>query len=564
MDGEGTLAQLDSESSELFEAIAGREPESVRSGYLVIPRSDLTYAQGTTVPLLGVMRMVQRPSGLVVPTKGTGAQMAEMSTAFMTAATFTGVSAPRSVAQTLASSHDTESFLAECATVMALLRDPTISNRGAQLALAESRLSPKALETAKNLLQDDWAFLSAQSVLGVMKLALSEAPLTPREPKQLRADVTMAALVLADNLDRLEIDDTSPLWQGVVDPSLAVYLIQNQIFNHSVELGVILGRWRRTRELARQILPDLADTFDTLFQMATGTTPEILFNVGFGLLLHLQSHKEVLIPHNLLDQIKAPTAQVQAAVDLLAADLPTLKAEVVGEIDSVGFEWASNSFKRFPVLTTRDGSLLVLDPTFLCERICGSAFFWEVFNFVKGGNTDGSGRTASQLRGELGRFTGLVAEEYAVDRLSHIFDTSFGSVPRLLREADLQALWPGESCCDVLIDGEHTWLALDVVSHRVSASASQSGSVAALEEDLRQIVDEKAAQLDATIRRLISNGGALPGQEPRSHASRYHPVVIAASGFPWNPFTSIAVQSRLRNLGLLTSPEVVSLGGSTN
>ncbi len=89
---------------------------------------------------------------MVVPTKGTGAQMAEMSTAFMTAATFTGVSAPQSVARTLASSHDTESFLAECATVMALLRDPTISNRGAQLALAESRLSPKALETAKNLL----------------------------------------------------------------------------------------------------------------------------------------------------------------------------------------------------------------------------------------------------------------------------------------------------------------------------------------------------------------------------------------------------------------------------
>jgi hypothetical protein len=331
-------------------------------------------------------------------------------------------------------------------------------------------------------------------------------------------------------------------------------IIQNQLFNHTINLGSELARWRRGRDLAVAYDHYAAMQFDAVFEEATGCKPEVLFEVGLSAILKLREEKTVRLDPVIFNQLEYAPGEVAAAVDLVATDMDHLQELVVQEYEESGIDWAANSLRRYPIVRCQDGKLLVLVPQFLIQRVCGSGFHWEVLNELNGRRRRATGAAkseAKQLIGSFGVFTGHAAEEYAADRLERIVPNHGGLAKQLWREQDLQQIWPDEKCCDFLIDGGHAWVAMDAVNHAITAKAAAAGSVAALQQDLEYIIDEKAVQLDATIGRLIESGGSLPGQPAPHLRPRYHPVIVAAAGFPWSPIMAAAVHERLREKGLL-------------
>ena len=92
---------------------------------------------------------------------------------------------------------------------------------------------------------------------------------------------------------------------------------------------------------------------------------------------------------------------------------------------------------------------------------------------------------------------------------------------------------------------------MEVVSHRVSKPAAEGGDWDVFQGDVRMTIEDKVPQLDATIGRLIPNGGALPGQRVRTPVPRYQPVIVAAHGFPFNAVIAETLLRRIKELALL-------------
>jgi hypothetical protein len=455
--------------------------------------------------------------------------------------------------------HSAESLLTAGALLLGQLYERHPTDEEAHRSLLQP-LREDVRRRAEGLLGQGWMFLAPQAILGIMKLALLMDHEPRLDPEMAFSHVVLLSLDLADDLGGGPHTGES-YWPGTSFPqSLAMDTVQNQLFNHASDLGIELARWRRTRELAVEYDPVAAARFDAVFEEATGCSPEALFEVGFHALVKLREERSVRLSREAFAQHTRSESEVDAALALLATDLPTLAADVRQEVDAFGFQWAANSLRRHPLLRCDDGTFLVLNPEFLIERTCGSGFLWEVRHAINTGKAYGvSSRTArSRSLGAFGDFTGHVAEEYVADRLRNVAPNHGVFGRHLWREADLRAYWPEEDgkCCDFLIDGGNTWVALDAVDHPITAGAASSGSMQALEKDLERIVVEKAAQLNETIHRMIAGGGSLPDQLDRVPAPKYHPVVVAAAGFPWSPLMGPAVKQRLRERGSLQHPMI--------
>ena len=250
--------------------------------------------------------------------------------------------------------------------------------------------------------------------------------------------------------------------------------------------------------------------------MPTGCSPEVLFEVGFAALLIPRSHAVRLAPGT-LGLLHHPPEEIGAAVDLLLAIGRRRSGRTRGaEHSDDSFNWGFNPLRRFPLVRCANGELLVLNPQFLLERICGTAYFWEVITELRRRIPAGAAKTAaSRAIGKFGDYTGHVAEEYAADRFIRITPNRVGGPRQLWREDGLRKLWPKGKCCDFLIDAGSSWIALEAVDHAIKAAASEAGSLDAFERDLELIVDVKARQLAGTILRLINAGGSLPGMPAR-------------------------------------------------
>ncbi len=153
---------------------------------------------------------------------------------------------------------------------------------------------------------------------------------------------------------------------------------------------------------------------------------------------------------------------------------------------------------------------------------------------------------------------GLVAEDYVRQSLESMYPELPGGTKRLWTEAELRCVWRDHKLCDFVVDAADAWLCIEVVSHVLSGGASTASSVEALNKDIRMMVEEKAEQLDSTIRLLLSQGRKLTGQG--SHAPRKAiPVVLATGGFPVNPITMTVIQERLVVKNLLQDRQVGQL-----
>lgn len=542
---------------ELFRLIAAGEPEELRMQYLAVPGSGPQQI-GSTVPLLG-LAFGSRPSGLLVPEQHTGARIGAYAKRYMTAAEILPVPMTSSATFTIIRRHPTEDVLAACAQLMATLYDPHPASPDTQRGLIGQFCVGETKDLALALLGDDWLFMSPQLVLAVAKVALLFGPSgEPNDGRTAFSDVVAGALGLAQFLGAHREDDDGPRWWGTLPESVALELVQNQHFFKLTNVGSLLGRHQRLRELAAERYPAESARADAIFEEATGFSPQVAFDVTFTMHALLRQDKTVRVARPLFDTLVHPASQVDAVLDWLAPPIERLVEEVNAEAARTGFDWGFNVFRRFPVLRADSGEYVCLNMNYLLAHACGVGVFWETRAALndKVRTTRGPDRKAARtVQGEFEHLGGHVPEAYVGDSLTPMAETGPGMVQRLWTEKDLQAIWPGESCCDFLIDGGTAWIAVEVVSHALTEKSASGGALAALEDDLNLIVYEKAEQLQATIGRLIANGSALPG-DPARPAVRYHPVIVATSGFPWNALTAAAVHGRLAELDRLQHPLV--------
>jgi hypothetical protein len=539
-------------AARLFAAVAGQEPEELRASYLATPTPGQLLGVGTTTPIISTP-MERRPDGLLVPMKGPGAQVAEMSVVVMTHETLFGHRLPGPIVGSLLRTHSREALLSGCAALLANLYDrhPTDIATHAQLIQA---LPPTARKRAELLIKNGWRFISPQAVTAVIKAILLTGAATQTAVGPTMGSALLLSLEFASVVGLTETPDDDPGWRGVIGQALAVEMCQNQLFNHASYFASAAARWRETRDLAAKYNPADAAYFDKMFEEETGCSPEVLFEVGLIAELTLRHLHVVRIPAARFTSLHHPQAQVDAALRLLATDVDSLAELVRTEVDEENIDWAANSLRRYPLLRCEDGDFVVLNPQFLIERACGSGFFWQTrfaINQRISASRGAARRAAKELEGRFGDLTGHAAEEYAGQRLARIAPDRGAFGRQLWRQDDLRKLWSEGKICDFLIDGGASWVAIEVVNHAISAGAYADGSVDVLMKDLEYIIDEKADQLNETILRLIEEGGALPGGPSRVPYPYYHPVIVAASGFPWSPLMAAEVHGRLKELGLL-------------
>lgn len=544
----------------LFQKVAAGEPAELRKSYLALPDPRRPQFAGTGVPALLPMER-QRPSGLFVVSSVEDSRLDSLMKPYVFGS---DIDVPVTVGELdlFIRGHDPEDLYAACAQLMAELFKDTPSSRAAQLRLVQTFTTGSTRRLAEAAVQDGRVFLAPQLVLMVAKAAIYTDP----HPTRLPADTALQhAIVCSLAAGEYFVDtdrEDEPTAPGELPMALILEIARNQEFNSTTDVGTLLARYARFRELADARDGDLARRLDEIFEEATGTTAGALFDVGMTAWMAMEGENTVRMNRIRFDQLQHSTEHVDRALDLLATDISTLRSELRAEIDQRGLDWSINTLRRYPMLRCGDGTFVALHRGYLLERACGSGVFWETrqaLNQQANRGSKSSRRRAKQLFGLHGDLTGHVAEDYAAETFATLVGSGGVQAKRLWREADLQPFVEGDQCCDLLVDGSTAWIAVEVVNHQLTAEAATNGTVEDFYEDVRCIVEDKAQQIHSLIHRMMAAGDTVPDAGLRSASVTYYPVIVAAAGFPFGPPTADLVRRRLREVGLLQHPRIAPL-----
>ena len=331
--------------------------------------------------------------------------------------------------------------------------------------------------------------------------------------------------------------------------------MRNQYFNVDHLVGSLLTRYQR---LWHDIPTELAGDPGALnlagaFEQVTGVRLDDLWLTAMPFLGSASEGRIRFLP-SYLEQIPLPKETREAALKLLVVDEDEMRALVDAETKASGFDWAYTSFRRYPMVRLQDGSLLLLSAKFLQERTLGGAACWELDrHYLSQGEA-----SFQQFR----KFYAKVVERYVRDSVQRMVGQPTGGVRRVFGEEDQWRAWGTKKAkpkaSDLLIDYGTGWVAIEVVSGRLTQESISAGPGSAFDRDVRKLVEEKVRQLDATIRNLDRDEEALTGR-PRTPGRPIYPVVLVAHGFPVNPITMTVIHQRIADANLLQRPHVAKL-----
>ncbi len=536
------MATLD-DAERLRRLISGDEPEELRASFLAKVEEGEVRAVGTSLPLLG-LKFELRSSGLLVPEGEGSIGLRHLAKRLITAQEIIDEPVTPAAIIDLVTRHSCDTAVGAASSLMAMLFEdhPTSPRVQAELAASWTFGATKAKATA--LVDDGWVFLAPQAVLAALKLAFLFPSTGAGNPDHAVGNLVAASLGIAQFLG--SAGDREDPWRGGLPADLAVEVVQNQHFNDHTPRAVAIARFRRLRQLEAERFAANAKLFDRFFEDSTGCSVEALFDVGMSVWMAMNDARSVRLTRARFDQLDHPREVVDAALDLLAADEDTFRALLQDEVERVGFDWAFNQFRRYPLFKAPDGTFVVLHPGFLDERFCGSAAFWEVRSRLP--------RSPSSGNSELGRLAGAfedhhghLPEVYVEESLREIVPNTGGYVPRVVGEEELKGRWPGRSVCDLLIDFGTAIVPIEVVNHRLKESVLAGGSVDDLDDDLRIIVEHEAGQIDSVIELLLKDSEFAE----RHPAPVIYPLIVATAGFPWGPVIAPAAWAALAENGLL-------------
>lgn len=464
-------SQLAFELRQLEALFCAQEPAGLDRAPLAVPDQERPVWQGTAVPAL-VTQFAPMPSGLLVPTSLRRPAPIDAMSTYMTATEIGGRPLGFNEVVQLLRAVSLQDALMAGAWLMAQLQQEGRSRRAIQLDLVDTLCEGDAKARAKAMVKDRWVFLAPQVVLGVMKLALllDHVDSTPEGTHALR-NVVLAELGLAKFLSGRD-PDSEGQW-GSLPEGVSLELIANQHFNASTSTAAAIARYQLMwREIPANLEPSTATAHEEAFSEATGTTMEECQRVGMAVMTHVLVHKMANLRPDYLASLQL-TESERKAVDLFVADEARLRTLLKEELGQFGFNWTATTFRRYPIVRHRDGSMTVISSDFLRDRACGSAIYWELDqHFVPG----------SKPWGRFKRLRGLVAEDYVRQSLESMYPELPGGTKRLWTEAELRCVWREHKLCDFVVDAADAWLCIEVVSHVLSGGASTASSVEALKQ----------------------------------------------------------------------------------
>ena len=234
------------------------------------------------------------------------------------------------------------------------------------------------------------------------------------------------------------------------------------------------------------------------------------------------------------EDIDAFLDAVTATPDELAAHYSSLRAG----------SWNYIPFQRAPVVRLSNGRLLVLDLPYLLERVTDGAY-WDVHDWLRDSHGDAQRLAWTRAFGEM-------VERFVSERMPLLAPAGLGS-PAYFSEDEVRAAYPGKKACDGVIDFGGVFLAMEVVSGRLTVASRVFGDIGAFRRDTEKIVLKKARQLDATARSLINNASALTGSSAAAY-SRVCPLLVAGGGYPAEPLTAAYIRQEVDREGRSTTP----------
>lgn len=552
------MDDLRRELDRLRQALADREPVQLRMSYLARPDTSRPVWQGTTVPVIGAREITVRESGLVVPISTTpGPAPIDAMSVFLTAKEVLQRPITAEDVMKALRSNTTADLLFTAAYWLAPLEANGTSDNDLQLRAASMFFqdTPDApvLTRVRNLIGNGYRLLAPQVLMAVMKAALLVSPRGPLS-EEIRgfAPLVTAMLGMAQTLGAGT--DDGPKWGGFPE-RLSLELVRNQYFNVDHNVGSLLARYQR---LWHEIPAGLAKergaiNFVDTFKQVTGVRLDDLWLTATPL-VGAATEGRIRFLADYLAQIPLPPATREGALRLLAIDVDEMRALVDAETKASGFDWAYTSFRHYPLVRLEDGSLLLLSLKFLQERTLGGAAYWELDRHYAA-----QGEAAFQ---RFRKFYAKVVEQYVRESLQHIVPQARAGARRLFDEQDQWKAWGTKKAkpkaCDFLIDYGTAWVAIEVVSGRLTQESISGGTSSDFNRDVRKLVEEKALQLDSTIRNLDRNEKALTGR-PRTSGRKIYPIVLVAHGFPVNPTTMTIIHERINDVGLLKGRNVAKL-----
>jgi hypothetical protein len=550
----------------LHQALVGREPPELRGSYLAQPYEGRPVWPGTTVPVIEALALTTTESGLYVPQSAlAGPAPIDGMAVYLTANEVLRRAIPPEHVRAALGARPAADFLLAAAHWLGRLEGQGIRNLDLQLAAAEvffvDTPDDPARTRVRNLItRQGHRLLAPQPLLAVMKAALlASPPGPPSPPDQPPPPLMVVMLGLAQALGAQARTGGTASWGGVPE-QMALELVRNQYFNVQHNLGSLIGRYQRLwHDLPAELAgdPGALDLAGT-FEQVTGVRLDHLLLVAFALGGSAGRGDIRIVPaylQELSSTLGWSEQMVNAALALLAVDEAEMRRLVAEETTASGFDWAYTSFRRYPLIRLDDGSLVVTSARFLHERVTGGAAYWELDQYYLA-----QGEAAFQ---RFRKFYGKVVERYVRDSVQAMVGSIQAGVRRVWCETDQQAAWTTRKAsppkaCDLLIDYGNAWVAIEIVSGRLTQPSVTSGTSSDFDRDVGKLIEDKVRQLDATIRNLDQAEEALTGR-PRTPGRRIYPIVLVAHGFPVNPWTMDEIHRRVRDAGLLQGSHVARL-----
>jgi hypothetical protein len=532
----------------------GAEPRGVKP-YIVVPKQGQSYATGSVVPLLGLIRAPYRTAGGIVLPDHDRAQALPYMKSYVTLEEYLAPDLKQKghdydageVVRLLLKQHSRQDLLLHLAYLNHIVDRPT--QTAEQLEDYRVRMPRAWIEHFDQALNRDGmprAFLARQPILRAMRTAVLEgtdsaSPSWPQAPIDAAIMLTHA---IAGQLNAGLQGEGQELWPSVPS-AIAMEVVQNYLFHEAEDTWARLTRydhlWSHYGPTLKRYGGKLRKHPDELFRDAAAIDRKDFIALGFS--LWVRSNNSNPGPHDPFADLGMDRKAIEGALELLAVDMNTLAERLAaGKSD-----WAMLPFETTPVLRLSDNSVVVLDETLLLDRIT-KGLYWIVFDAELN-----QGGKASELWSAA--YSEMI-ELYAEDRIAAMAPKVLGE-KTFYTEDDIGAAY-GERRCDAIIDVGEFGL-FEIQKGQLSIATRQQGDIEKFKTETDQMIIQKTQQLDETAKAVLEDERSLTGHKPRIQP-RVQPVVVLGGSYPVNPITTEYIEQQVAKAKLLTDARIRALG----
>lgn len=300
------------------------------------------------------------------------------------------------------------------------------------------------------------------------------------------------------------------------------------------------------------------------FEAATGVVFADLRMVGVALWARTAAGGAPHIGRDHLADLEFGEDRTRAVLDLISADLTSLRAEAAATDDS---EYDTSLFGRHPLVECLDGSFIIMNEAMLVDRTLGWLPRWDLEGLRSSGGPTGKKRAAAAVN-----YLREVTERHALETFSAVAATS-DDMTLYINDQIQSAYGTGDENADAALIWGTGAIVAEISSRTVMRGTAAGSSVKDFLRDLELGVVDKASQLDATIAKIRDNPTALTGDGrdadnrtaddnvdyPTSASFRFWPVLVTTEGWPVTPRLNRRHANMLEVKELLQEPDVAPL-----